>query len=118
MLSALLLSLSMPKLTLQHMRTLKVQIRAGASCVIDVPITIKVVQLRLADSVSMESLSSACKSTYSPHVGVPAGIGIGPDGLLLASLQALERLRPRNLKVCPCCGHEIVVSSSPDNVRI
>ena len=49
---------------------------------------------------------------------LPIGIGISPHSLLLARLETFKCLRPGDLKVGPCCRHEVVVTSSPDDVRI
>lgn len=118
------------------MWTLQVQVCATTSCIVDVPQTIKVVELGLTHVVSMQ-WSVLCASTHGPHIGVPRprqftitmyaflvelklpiGISISPHGLLFSCLETFERLRSGDLEVDPCCRHKVVVLSSPDDVRI
>lgn len=49
---------------------------------------------------------------------LPIGVGIGPHSLLLSRLKAFKCLGPGDLKIGPCCGHEVIISSGPDDMGI
>lgn len=75
--------------------------------------------------------------THSPHVcvskqqrqhmfhwsnptiyGLPASIRVRPHSLPLSRLKPLDSLGSGDLEIGPCRSHEVVVASSPDDVRI
>lgn len=85
---------------MQDMELLPCRIRRDSSRVVDVPSIVDVVELR------------------RPDVAAPAAGGVGPDGLLVPRLQALERRCASDFEVCPSCCHEVVVSAGVDHVRI
>lgn len=49
---------------------------------------------------------------------LPVVVGISPHNLLFSRLEPFECLRPGDLEISPGCGHEIIISTGPDDVRI
>lgn len=84
-------------LTFENMNTLDVKICSLAGGIVDVPFSIKVVDLR------------------SPDVATSWALGSGVNHFLRSSLQAIESGRSTNLNILPRCGEEVVVSSRPHN---
>lgn len=49
---------------------------------------------------------------------LPVSIAVRPDSLLLSGLETFDSLRPGDLKIGPSRGHQVVVSSGPNNMGI
>lgn len=64
------------------------------------------------------STTSLSQIRYPASRDLPARIAVCPDSFLFSILETFDSPRPGDLKIGPCRGHEVIITSCPDDMGI